>query len=77
MDPTRAAEALTLLQPRVAVPVHWGTLWPVGMSRVRRDRFEEPARRFIEEAARIAPSVSVPLVDPGDSLEIPVGGAPV
>ena len=71
MDPTRAAEALTLLRPRIAVAIHWGTLWPIGMSRVRRDRFEEPARRFIAEAARVAPSVSVPLLDPGDQLEIP------
>ena len=30
-----------------------------------------PARRFIAEAARVAPSVSVPLLDPGDQLEIP------
>jgi hypothetical protein len=44
------------------------------MSRVRRDRFEEPARRFIEAAARVAPSVSVPLLDPGDQLDIPDRG---
>ena len=60
MDPTRAAEALALLRPRIAVAIHWGTLWPFGMGRIRRDRFEEPARRFIAEAARLAPSVSVP-----------------
>ena len=71
MDPTRAAEALALLRPRIAVAIHWGTLWPFGMGRIRRDRFEEPARRFIAEAARLAPSVSVPLLDPGDQLEIP------
>jgi L-ascorbate metabolism protein UlaG (beta-lactamase superfamily) len=77
MDPTRAAEALTLLRPRIAVAIHWGTLWPIGLSRVRRDRFEEPARRFIAEAARVAPSVSVPLLDPGDQLEIPARGVAV
>ena len=26
--PVRAATALTLLQPRMAVAIHWGTLWP-------------------------------------------------
>jgi hypothetical protein len=71
MDPARAAEALTLLQPRTAVAIHWGTLWPLGMNRVRRHRFEEPARRFIAEASRVAPDVSVPLLDPGDRLELP------
>ena len=71
MDPSRAAEALVLLRPRSAVAVHWGTLWPVGMGRVRRDRFEEPGRRFIEEASRVAPLVRVPLLDPGDHFDIP------
>ena len=28
LDPGRAAEALTLLAPRLAVPIHWGTLRP-------------------------------------------------
>jgi hypothetical protein len=56
------------------VAIHWGTLWPIGMGRVRRDRFEEPARRFIEAAGRVAPDVSVPLLDPGDSFDIPARG---
>jgi L-ascorbate metabolism protein UlaG (beta-lactamase superfamily) len=25
MNPSRAAEALKLLQPRIAIPIHWGT----------------------------------------------------
>jgi L-ascorbate metabolism protein UlaG (beta-lactamase superfamily) len=70
MDPARAAAALALLRPRQAVAVHWGTLWPVGLSRFRRHLFEEPARRFIDEARRIAPGVEVPLLDPGDELVI-------
>jgi L-ascorbate metabolism protein UlaG (beta-lactamase superfamily) len=70
MDPVRAAAALALLRPRHAVAVHWGTLWPVGLSRFRRHLFEEPARRFIDEARRIAPDVNVPLLDPGDELII-------
>ncbi|HSL33728.1 MAG TPA: MBL fold metallo-hydrolase, partial [Candidatus Limnocylindrales bacterium] len=68
MDPERAASALTLLRPRVAVAVHWGTLWPTGMDRVRRARFEEPARRFVEAARAVAPDVSVALLDPGGYL---------
>lgn len=75
MDAVRAAMALTLLRPRTAVAIHWGTLWPIGMGRVRRDRFEEPGRRFIEEARLIAPSVAVPLLLPGDQLELPARDA--
>jgi len=70
MDPTRAAQALTLLQPKTAVAIHWGTFWPIGMSRVRRARFEEPARRFVEEAQRLAPNVVIPMLDPGGQLDL-------
>jgi L-ascorbate metabolism protein UlaG (beta-lactamase superfamily) len=75
MDPARAALALTLLRPRHALAVHWGTLWPIGLGRLRRARFEEPARRFVEAAHRAAPEVSVALLDPGESLELSPHGA--
>src|SRR6478672_2476992 len=31
MDPRRAAEAAGMLEARVTVPIHWGTLFPQGM----------------------------------------------
>jgi L-ascorbate metabolism protein UlaG (beta-lactamase superfamily) len=71
LNPTTAAAALRLLKPRTAVPVHWGTLWPVGMGRVRRHRFEESGDRFIGEAAVTAPEVTIPVLMPGDSFEVP------
>ena len=37
LDPARAARALTLLRPRAAVPIHWGTLYPMGLRRLRPD----------------------------------------
>ena len=72
MDPIRAAASLKLLHPRRAVAVHWGTLWPVGLGRFRRERFEEPAREFIAEARRIAPEVEVMPLDPGESLDFAI-----
>jgi L-ascorbate metabolism protein UlaG (beta-lactamase superfamily) len=71
MDPARAAAALALLRPTHAVAVHWGTLWPIGLSRYRRDRFDEPIHRFIEEAGRIAPDVHVAFLEPGGELVLP------
>ena len=71
MDPLRAAAALKLLAPKRAVAVHWGTLWPVGLDHVRRNRFEEPAKDFREEASRIAPEVEVIPLEPGESTDIP------
>jgi hypothetical protein len=53
--------------------VHWGTLGPEGLGRVRRDRFELPARRFEEEARRVAPAVAVQLVEPGGHLDLAAG----
>ena len=76
LDPITAAAALTLLRPRVAIAVHWGTLWPIGMSRVRRYRFEEPGGRFIEAAKRVAPTVTVPALLPGDEFELPSRSLP-
>ncbi|HET9084482.1 MAG TPA: MBL fold metallo-hydrolase [Candidatus Limnocylindrales bacterium] len=71
LNPTTAAAALRLLRPRTAVAVHWGTLWPVGMGRVRRHRFHESGDRFIEEAQATAPEVMIPVLAPGDSFEVP------
>jgi L-ascorbate metabolism protein UlaG (beta-lactamase superfamily) len=71
LDPTTAAAALRLLRPRTAVAVHWGTLWPVGLGRVRRHRFEGPGERFIEAARRTAPEVLIPRLLPGDTFVLP------
>ena len=36
MDPLDAARATRLIGPRVAIPVHWGTLLPIGLGRRQR-----------------------------------------
>ena len=69
LDPERAAEALTLLRPRVAVPIHWGTLFPRGQ-RDRSRRLTDPPHEFAREAARVAPEVDVRILSPGDSLDL-------
>jgi len=71
MDPKRAAGALPLLRPRAAAPIHWGTLWPLGLGRVLAHRLTEPPREFAAAAAELAPDVDVLLAAPGDSIPIP------
>jgi L-ascorbate metabolism protein UlaG (beta-lactamase superfamily) len=71
MDPDRAAQALPLLRPRVAAPIHWGTLWPLGLGRVLPHRLTEPPREFYRAAGEIAPDVEILLATPGDSIPIP------
>jgi L-ascorbate metabolism protein UlaG (beta-lactamase superfamily) len=65
MNPRRAAEALRLLQPRYAVPIHWGTLWPLGLGRVVPGRLTDPPREFARFARRYTPGVQVLLTPPG------------
>ncbi len=64
MDPLDAARAASLLRPRVAIPIHWGTLQPIGAFRRRRERLDPP-RQFAEHVARLAPDVEVTILEPG------------
>jgi L-ascorbate metabolism protein UlaG (beta-lactamase superfamily) len=67
LDAARAAEALTLIEPRIAVPIHWGTLHRIGLRRSQRALMNEPPRLFAQEAARLAPSVDVRILEPGEA----------
>jgi len=70
LPPERAAQALTLLEPRMAIPIHWGTLRRVGHARRMRDLLIDPPRAFAREAARLAPGVRVEILEPGESIEL-------
>jgi L-ascorbate metabolism protein UlaG (beta-lactamase superfamily) len=67
MDPPKAAQAAALLAPRIAVPIHWGTLASPGATRARSDA---PAVEFEEQVGRQAPGVQVHVLAPGGSLEL-------
>jgi L-ascorbate metabolism protein UlaG (beta-lactamase superfamily) len=69
LDPRRAAEALRLLRPRIAIPIHWGTYRPLHLG--SRARFlSEPAKVFAREASILAPDVEVRVLRPGESLSL-------
>jgi L-ascorbate metabolism protein UlaG (beta-lactamase superfamily) len=75
LDPQRAAEALTLMEPRVAVPIHWGTLYRIGLRRSHRKLLDEAPQAFARAAGRLAPSVDVRILRPGEATVVaPVGG---
>ena len=69
MDPEVAAKAAALLAPRMAIPIHWGTL---ASPRVwwRHDP-GLPAREFERLAAVHAPGVAVRILAPGAAMPIP------
>jgi L-ascorbate metabolism protein UlaG (beta-lactamase superfamily) len=66
LDARRAAEALRLLRPRRAVPIHWGTYRGVGLG--RRGAAGDPAGDFAREAAILAPEVEVTVLAPGGEM---------
>lgn len=70
LDPRRAAEAVALIRPRVVVPIHWGTYYPVTVRKSARDFLRKPVREFTEAAAELAPSVEVRVLPVGGSLEL-------
>jgi L-ascorbate metabolism protein UlaG (beta-lactamase superfamily) len=70
MDPLDAARAVRTIQPRVVIPVHWGTLLPIGLGRSHRIGLGDPPRLFAEHVARLAPDVEVRIVPPGEETEL-------
>jgi L-ascorbate metabolism protein UlaG (beta-lactamase superfamily) len=66
LDPLRAAQALRLIRPRAAVPIHWGTYWPHALGRVFPERLVEPPAAFVEYAAELAPDVQTVPTAVGD-----------
>jgi L-ascorbate metabolism protein UlaG (beta-lactamase superfamily) len=70
LDAEQAAEALRRVRASWAVPVHWGTFWPMGLGRVRQHMFREPGERFAGHAREVAPDSQVRVLTHGESLTI-------
>jgi L-ascorbate metabolism protein UlaG (beta-lactamase superfamily) len=70
LDPDRAAEALRLIRPRVAIPIHWGLLSPLGVRRWNPSYLTDPGEAFVRAAAEVAPDVDVRILEPGESLDL-------
>jgi len=71
LDPERAATAVSLIEPAMVVPIHWGTFAPLGLlSRLSGTRFR-PAEQFAQLVAERTPSTKVRLLSPGESTTYP------
>lgn len=72
MDPVDGAEAVRRVGADVAVPVHWGTFWPLGLRKLARANhhrlFVTPGDRFVTALAERAPGVRSELAVPGEPL---------
>jgi L-ascorbate metabolism protein UlaG (beta-lactamase superfamily) len=66
LNATRAAEALRLVRPRIAVPIHWGTFrTPFGPP-----LHDRPARELVRAAAEVAPDVDVRILRIGETMAL-------
>lgn len=69
LDAVQAAQAVGRIQPKHAVPVHWGTWWPIGLPQ-RRDLIDLPATAFADHVARLAPTTSVHILRHNESITL-------
>jgi L-ascorbate metabolism protein UlaG (beta-lactamase superfamily) len=70
LDPERAARAAALLSPRIAVPIHWGTLYPLGFARFRPEPLRAPPLEFVSWMRELAPQVEVRVLAPGEGTAL-------
>ncbi len=69
LDPARAAQAVARIRPRIAVPIHWGTLSAWGAQRGRDP--VAPARAFADAVTALAPGTTVRILAPGQRIALP------
>jgi L-ascorbate metabolism protein UlaG (beta-lactamase superfamily) len=69
LNPRSAAEAVALLRPRIAVPIHWGTYRRIGLSRDPAT-LREPAESFAQFVTELTPSVEVRILPVGGSFDL-------
>jgi L-ascorbate metabolism protein UlaG (beta-lactamase superfamily) len=82
LDPAGAADAAALIRPRIAVPVHWGTLALAGMTSVpsplrarMRRLLVDPPRAFAAEIAARGLETRVVVTEPGSAVDLSLPAA--
>jgi L-ascorbate metabolism protein UlaG (beta-lactamase superfamily) len=68
LDPHGAARAAALIRPKVAVPIHWGTMRSIGAGRADPDA---PARAFAAAVTALGLPVATRILAPGESMALP------
>ncbi|HEX5609039.1 MAG TPA: MBL fold metallo-hydrolase [Solirubrobacterales bacterium] len=71
LDPERAARAAALLRARMVVPIHWGTLYPLGLARLRPEPLRAPPRDLATWMRKLAPQSELRVLAPGEATEVP------
>jgi len=71
MGPLEAAEAVRLLAASTAIPIHWGTYFPVQSALRGAPGFvDEPAEEFTRHLAELAPGAEARVLRPGEATVV-------
>ena len=70
LGPKSAAEVLASAGPTLAIPIHWGTLYPRRLHRVWSGPLREPGDRFATYAHDVAPAATVRVLHPGEETAL-------
>jgi L-ascorbate metabolism protein UlaG (beta-lactamase superfamily) len=71
LDPERAAEAVARIHPKLVVPIHWGTYFPIHLGLKGRPQFVDlPPAAFVTAVGEKAPEVDVRVLRAGEELDL-------
>jgi L-ascorbate metabolism protein UlaG (beta-lactamase superfamily) len=70
LDPAGAARAAAALAPRLAVPIHWGTLYPFGLEWIVDGPLRHPGDEFATQMRALAPQVTTRVLSPGEATSL-------
>ena len=68
LDPKGAAGAVQMIRPRVVIPIHWGTFYPIGLHWLLPSLLITPPLEFRKHVEELAPDVNVTIVQPGETF---------
>jgi L-ascorbate metabolism protein UlaG (beta-lactamase superfamily) len=70
MDPPAAAEAVEMIGPRVALPIHWGTYFPAHLGRAGHLLLRDPPHDFARLVGERDPGVRVVVPSVNERVEL-------
>lgn len=70
LNPRTAARALGMLRPKLAIPVHWGSLRLMGPVWERLAYLQDPPYTFLGYASQMAVDTDVRVLIPGETAEV-------
>jgi L-ascorbate metabolism protein UlaG (beta-lactamase superfamily) len=71
LDPDRAVRATELIEPRLVIPIHWGTYTPIAVRRGAPHWLRDPVQHFESGLLRADAADRLRILEPGGELALP------